>query len=180
MFCLRVREMMRPTINEESDCLRKKVASTPLLHQPTPDNVDRYSVVFWLLNSQLLYFIYRHWRIFNMYSRIFIIYRPGARGIRRNISRSDDIFRGALPRGKYHHWGKCYAESPERRVYKWYIIPKVKELTKFSRLTCWILTTRIQFLISYVYLSFWRFLFKRFEHVSFGSLKVTYVLKIFV
>ena len=27
---------------------------------------------------------------------IFIIYRPGARGIRRNISRSDDIFRGAF------------------------------------------------------------------------------------
>jgi hypothetical protein len=46
---------------------------------------------------------------------LFIIYRPRARGIRRNISlsddiflwanisRSDDIFRGALPRGKYHH-----------------------------------------------------------------------------
>ena len=33
----------------------------------------------------------------------FIIYRPGARGIRRNITRSDDISRGALPRGKYHH-----------------------------------------------------------------------------
>ena len=33
---------------------------------------------------------------------IFIICRPSARGIRRNISRSDDIFRGALPRGKYH------------------------------------------------------------------------------
>ena len=32
-----------------------------------------------------------------------IIYRPGARGIRRNITRSDDISRGALPRGKYHH-----------------------------------------------------------------------------
>jgi hypothetical protein len=31
---------------------------------------------------------------------------------------SDDIFRGALPRGKYHHFGKYYAESPERRVYK--------------------------------------------------------------
>ena len=30
-----------------------------------------------------------------------IIYRPGARGIRRNITRSDDISRGALPRGKY-------------------------------------------------------------------------------
>jgi hypothetical protein len=40
----------------------------------------------------------------NLYTGIiFIIYRPGARGIRRNISRSDDIFRGALPRGKYHH-----------------------------------------------------------------------------
>jgi hypothetical protein len=73
------------------------------------------------------------------------------------------------------------AESPKRRVYKWYIIPKVKELTKFriNFKTCWILTTGIQFLISYVYLSFWRFLFKIFEHVSFGSLKVTYVLKIF-
>ena len=34
---------------------------------------------------------------------IFIIYRPGAREIRRNISRSDDIFRGALSRGIYHH-----------------------------------------------------------------------------
>ena len=33
----------------------------------------------------------------------FIIYRPGARGIRRNITRSDDISRGALPRGKYQH-----------------------------------------------------------------------------
>jgi hypothetical protein len=32
------------------------------------------------------------------------------------------------------------AESPERRVYKWYIIPKVKELTKFriNFKTCWI------------------------------------------
>jgi hypothetical protein len=74
------------------------------------------------------------------------------------------------------------AESPERRVYKWYIIQKVKELTKFriNFKTCWIfiITTRIQFLISYVYLSFWRFLFKIFEHVSFGSLKVTYILKI--
>jgi hypothetical protein len=29
---------------------------------------------------------------------IFIIYRPGARGIRRNISLSDDIFLGAKPR----------------------------------------------------------------------------------
>ena len=36
-------------------------------------------------------------------STTFIIYRPGARGIRRNITRSDDISRGALPRGKYHH-----------------------------------------------------------------------------
>ena len=75
------------------------------------------------------------------------------------------------------------AESPERRFYKWYITPKVKELTIKFRLnfkTCWIyLTTRIQFLISYVFLSFWRFVFKIFEHVSFGSLKVTYVLKIF-
>jgi hypothetical protein len=33
----------------------------------------------------------------------FIIYRPGARGIRRNITRSDDISRGAFPRGKYQH-----------------------------------------------------------------------------
>jgi hypothetical protein len=68
------------------------------------------------------------------------------------------------------------AESPERRVYKWYIIPKVKELTNFriNFKTCRILTTRIQFLFSSVYLSFWRFLFKIFEHVSFGSFKVTY------
>jgi hypothetical protein len=75
------------------------------------------------------------------------------------------------------------AESPERRFYKCYITPKVKELTMKFRInfkTCWIYwTTRIQFLISYVYLSFWRFVFKIFEHVSFGSLKVTYVLKIF-
>jgi hypothetical protein len=39
----------------------------------------------------------------NTYSVTFIIYRPGVRGIRRNIIRSDDISRGALPRGKYHH-----------------------------------------------------------------------------
>jgi hypothetical protein len=69
------------------------------------------------------------------------------------------------------------AESPERRVYKWYIIPKVKEITKFriNFKTCWILTTRIQFLISYVYdiSQFLRFLFKIFEHVFFGSLKVS-------
>jgi predicted acetyltransferase len=60
------------------------------------------------------------------------------------------------------------AESPERRVYKWYIIPKVKELTKFriNFKPCWLLTMRIQFLISYVYQSFWRFLFKMFEYVS--------------
>jgi hypothetical protein len=32
-----------------------------------------------------------------------IIYRPGARGFRQNITQSDDISRGALPRGKYHH-----------------------------------------------------------------------------
>jgi hypothetical protein len=81
------------------------------------------------------------------------------------------------------HWIVCpeyFDESPERRVYKWYIIPKVKEPTKLriNFKTCWILTKRIQFLISYVYRSFWRFLFKIFEHVSFGSLKVTYVLKI--
>jgi hypothetical protein len=38
-------------------------------------------------------------------SIIIIIYidPDRARGIRRNITRSDDIFRGALPRGKYHH-----------------------------------------------------------------------------
>jgi hypothetical protein len=34
--------------------------------------------------------------------RPIIIYRPGARGIRWSITRSDDISRGALPRGKYH------------------------------------------------------------------------------
>ena len=39
----------------------------------------------------------------NISHAIFIIYRPGARGIRRYISRSDDIFRGAFPRGKYHY-----------------------------------------------------------------------------
>jgi hypothetical protein len=33
---------------------------------------------------------------------------------------------------------------------------------------------RIQFLFSYLYLCFWRFLLKIFEHVLFGSLKVTY------
>jgi hypothetical protein len=32
-----------------------------------------------------------------------IIYRASARGIRRNITRSDGICRGALRRGKYHH-----------------------------------------------------------------------------
>ena len=32
-----------------------------------------------------------------LFSRLFIIYKPGARGIRRNISRSDNIFRGASP-----------------------------------------------------------------------------------
>jgi hypothetical protein len=35
-----------------------------------------------------------------------------------DISLSDDIFLGAKPLGKYHHFGKYYAESPERRVYK--------------------------------------------------------------
>jgi hypothetical protein len=85
---------------------------------------------------------------------------------------------------KYHHWGKCFDESPKRRVYKWYIIPKpkVKETTKFRSnfKTCWILTIkRIQFLTDFLWPVFWRFLFKIFEHVFFGSLKVTYVLKIF-
>ena len=32
-----------------------------------------------------------------------IIYRASAWGIRRNITRSDGICRGALRRGKYHH-----------------------------------------------------------------------------
>jgi hypothetical protein len=48
---------------------------------------------------------------------LFIIYRPGARGIRRNISRSDDIFQGALPEENIITEGNI-AESPERRVYK--------------------------------------------------------------
>ena len=37
-------------------------------------------------------------KIVLFYHEIFIIYRPGERGIRRNITRSDDI-----SRGKYHH-----------------------------------------------------------------------------
>jgi hypothetical protein len=49
--------------------------------------------------------------------RIIIIYRPGARGIRRNISRSDDIFRGLCPEENIITEGNI-AESPERRVYK--------------------------------------------------------------
>jgi hypothetical protein len=36
--------------------------------------------------------------------RIFIIYRLGAMaGDSENITRNDDISRGVLPRGKYHH-----------------------------------------------------------------------------
>jgi hypothetical protein len=31
---------------------------------------------------------------------------------------SDDIFPGAKPLGKYHHFGKYYAGSPSLRVYK--------------------------------------------------------------
>ena len=45
-----------------------------------------------------------HVPVLELHSQLtFIIYRPGARGIRRNITRGDDISLGALPRGKYHH-----------------------------------------------------------------------------
>ena len=46
---------------------------------------------------------------------IIIIYIPGARGIQWNISWSDDIY---------------FTESPERRVYEWYIIPEIKNFRK--------------------------------------------------
>ena len=48
--------------------------------------------------------VYISWPFYH-FDRLIIIYRPGSRGIWRNITWSDDIFRGALPRGKYHHWG---------------------------------------------------------------------------
>jgi hypothetical protein len=35
-----------------------------------------------------------------------------------DISLSDDIFLGEKPLGKYHHFGKYYAESPSLQVYK--------------------------------------------------------------
>jgi hypothetical protein len=97
---------------------------------------------------------------------IFIAYILGARGIRRNISRSDDIItEGNISTNPPRGWS----------TYKWYITPKVKVPTKFriNYKICWILAKRIQFLIFYLYLSFWRFLIKIFEHVSSGSLKVT-------
>ena len=67
-----------------------------------------YNIQYTIYNIQ--YTIYNiHYTIYNIQYTIYniqytiIIYRPGARGIRRNITRSDDISRGALPRGKYHH-----------------------------------------------------------------------------
>jgi hypothetical protein len=42
---------------------------------------------------------------------------PPLRGF-GDISLSDDIFLGAKPLGKYHHFGKYYAEYPSLRVYK--------------------------------------------------------------
>ena len=36
---------------------------------------------------------------------------------------------------EYHHWRKYFTESPERRVYKWYIIPKIKNFRKNALLS---------------------------------------------
>jgi hypothetical protein len=59
------------------------------------------------------------------------------------------------------------AESPDRRVYKLYIIPKVKEPTKFRILT---LKLEANTIFNFLCVP---------QYVSFGSLKVTYVLKMF-
>ena len=61
---------------------------------------------------------------------IFIIYIPGARGDSVRYFLKWWYFPRALARGKYHHWRKYFTESPERRVYKWYIIPKIKNFRK--------------------------------------------------
>jgi hypothetical protein len=42
MFCLRARAMMRPTINEESDCLRKKVCGVSILKTKLSKHLYRY------------------------------------------------------------------------------------------------------------------------------------------
>jgi hypothetical protein len=87
---------------------------------------------------------------------IFIVYRPGARGIRRNITEVMIFPEGLCPEGNIITEGNISSNPPSGGSINDILYRKFK---------------RIQFLISYVYLSF---LFKIFEHVSFGSLKVTY------
>jgi hypothetical protein len=84
-----------------------------------------FKIIFNVLYNYITYNI--------LYNR-FIIYRPSARGIRRNITLTNDISRAAF-------------------------IPKVKEPTNSHKFRinfkiCQILTERIQFLIFYVYLGF--------------------------
>jgi hypothetical protein len=63
-------------------------------------SIEHYSTIYTLYNKS--YSARNLVGSLGSTSRIFIIYRPGARprGIRRNISRSDDIFRWALPRSR--------------------------------------------------------------------------------
>ena len=55
---------------------------------------------------------------------IIIIYRPGARGIRWNITPKGRYIPRALPEGYIIPRGYYFIEFPERKVYKLYIISK--------------------------------------------------------
>ena len=59
-------------------------------------------------------------------------------------------FPRALARGKYHHWRKYFTESPERRVYKWYIIPKIR-MIQLSLCHFFIQTFDVLFSILYMF-----------------------------
>ena len=107
------------TKTESNNCLLSAVIKNTILSH----SVACYELIS--NASSVVYYIF--------YTGIFIIYRPGARGIRRNTW-CDTLkwwyFPRALARGKYHYWRKYFAEFPERRVYKWYIIPKNKMFMK--------------------------------------------------
>jgi hypothetical protein len=93
----------KPIIDLACSVCKKKPRSDISQYRPHARSISRYYYIPDISYSAIWLVRYT--------SRIFIIYRPGGSGIRRNISRSDDIFRGALPRRKYHHWGK-YRRTP--------------------------------------------------------------------
>ena len=95
----------------------------------------------------------------------FIIYRPGARGIRRNITRSDDISRGALPQGNIITEGNISPNPPSGGSINDILYRKLKaSKLRIKNLTHTFVNTKFYFRINASIVAFLS------NHISFGIL----------